>query len=410
MRQSSGTWDPEITSGTSRMALQPAAGARDLNPQQVERNHLLSTQLSEVYRLWGFEEVSPPRVERMPTLMAGGAIDASDIVRLVADEPLGLRPEMTASIARAASTRLAQKPRPLRLWSTGTVFESKESVEGGLCIEENLQSGVELFGLKGISAEMELLSLLLDSMEKLHLKNEFKPKLLIGHTSLMEIILAPIAKELRDFVKKALINYNCLAIEGLDISKEQKDSLIKIQQVRGLPTDIITYLESYFGAHNALDELKRLFKFLEPIAKEHNIKLQLDPTFQPHFELYNGLVFQLICQSESAPVVIARGGRYDELVQSFNLKCSEAAGLGFSYAIDRIRELFSSTQSLDSKSEGTLITYGPNKNIELALAKQKEMHIDGERALIEHNICINEQEAKSLLDERGCSRLIWLNS
>ena len=107
------------------MALQPASGARDLNPQQVEHNQVLRERLAAVFRSWGYEEVWPPQVERMDTLKAGGGIDSSDIVRLVADEPLGLRPELTASIARAATTRLSQRPRPLRLWSSGTVFESR---------------------------------------------------------------------------------------------------------------------------------------------------------------------------------------------------------------------------------------------------------------------------------------------
>ena len=92
------------------MALQPASGARDLNPQQVEHNKALRERLAEVYRCWGYEEVSPPQVERMETLKAGGGINSADIVRLVADEPLGLRPELTASIARAATTRLAERP------------------------------------------------------------------------------------------------------------------------------------------------------------------------------------------------------------------------------------------------------------------------------------------------------------
>ena len=72
------------------MALQPAAGARDLNPRQVDANRQLSEKLAGVFRMWGYDEVSPPRVERLDTLMAGGAIASSDIVRLVADEPLGL--------------------------------------------------------------------------------------------------------------------------------------------------------------------------------------------------------------------------------------------------------------------------------------------------------------------------------
>ena len=106
------------------MALQPAAGARDLNPREVDGNRWLCDQLAEVYRLWGYAEVSPPAVERLETLEAGGGINDRELVRLAADEPLGLRPEMTASIARAACTRLASRPRPLRLWSSGTVGQS----------------------------------------------------------------------------------------------------------------------------------------------------------------------------------------------------------------------------------------------------------------------------------------------
>lgn len=43
------------------MALQPAAGARDLNPHQVETNRNLTERLARVFRLWGYDEVSPPR-------------------------------------------------------------------------------------------------------------------------------------------------------------------------------------------------------------------------------------------------------------------------------------------------------------------------------------------------------------
>lgn len=42
------------------MALQPAAGAKDLNPRQVETNRQLTERLASVYRLWGYDEVSPP--------------------------------------------------------------------------------------------------------------------------------------------------------------------------------------------------------------------------------------------------------------------------------------------------------------------------------------------------------------
>ena len=106
------------------MVLQPAAGARDLNPREVEQNREICAALAEVYRLWGYQQVDPPSVERVDTLEAGGGIEAQELVLLASGERLGLRPELTASIARAASTRMAQLPRPLRLWTNGTIFRS----------------------------------------------------------------------------------------------------------------------------------------------------------------------------------------------------------------------------------------------------------------------------------------------
>jgi ATP phosphoribosyltransferase regulatory subunit len=42
------------------MALQPAAGARDLLPRDVEANRWIADKLAEVYRRWGYAEVMPP--------------------------------------------------------------------------------------------------------------------------------------------------------------------------------------------------------------------------------------------------------------------------------------------------------------------------------------------------------------
>ena len=87
------------------MTLQPASGARDLNPQQVRKNHHIASKLSSLYQLWGYERISPPHIERLDTLTAAGGISNNEILKIVSDEPLGLRPEITASIVRAASTR-----------------------------------------------------------------------------------------------------------------------------------------------------------------------------------------------------------------------------------------------------------------------------------------------------------------
>jgi len=391
------------------MAFQPASGAKDLNPKQVERNHMLSKKLSEVYRLWGYEEVSPPRVERLGTLMAGGAIESEDIVKLVADDPLGLRPEMTASIARAACTRLAECPRPLRLSATGTVFENRESIEGGLCIEENLQCGVELFGVGGISGEMELLSLLLDSMDKLELNQSHHPTLLIGHTSIMELVLTDIKKENRDEVRNALVDFDRLKLEEQELNEDLKAKLLTIQDCRGYPSQVLKALETNLGKSKILENLNRLFAMIEPIAKRHGIELQLDPTFQPHFELYTGIIFQLICKGNSAPVVIASGGRYDELVKHFGAKGDNATGLGFSFAIDKIRELLIGYKANGDEVDKIIIAYSKKNILEEALKRQRYWHKQHKVASVELEPFENKEAALVVSKLRGCTKLEWID-
>ncbi len=390
------------------MVLQPAAGARDLNPQQVETNHLITQRLAKVYQLWGYEEVSPPRVERLETLMAGGAISSKEIAKLVADEPLGLRPEMTASIARAACSRLAQRPRPLRLWAAGTVFESGEAIEGGLYIEENLISGVELLGVKEISAEMELLSLLLAAMEILELKADHCPTLLLGHTCLMNLILSSIKSTNREYVKTALINYDLLTIEQLDHTEELSFSMLDLISLRGSPNIVLNKLEEIFGQNEAIENLRMIFKIISPLANNYNINLQLDPTFQPHFDLYNGIVFQLICQGHSAPMVIAKGGRYDALLSRFGAEDDVSAGVGFSFSVDQLRELIVDFRSSMECQETTLIAYGATEDLEIALKRQHELHQQGKRAIIELKSCEDPQEASKLMKSRNCTNVEWL--
>ncbi len=392
------------------MALQPASGAKDLNPQQVEENTYLSRRLSKIYKLWGYEEVSPPTVERLVTLNAGGAIELEDIVKIVADEPLGLRPEMTASIARGASTRLNQVTQPLRLYATGNVFEKRESAEGGVCIEEHLQCGVELLGIKGISAEIELLTLLLEAMDNLNLSNSNKPILLIGHTSIIDLIMEEVGKDEREAVRNYLIDFDRHSLENFKFnSRSIQERILNLLDYRGYPTEVIRKLEDQYSNNNVLNNIKRLFSMVEPMASDHGIRLQLDPTFMPHFELYNGIVFQLICQGNSSPVVIARGGRYDGVLEHCGVNANKAAGLGFSFAIDKIRELKNNDRKITDSQTKVLVTYSKNKTLEEAFTRLNYWHQKGVVAQIELKPFHNKDEAYLSCNSNNSFQIDWLS-
>ena len=207
------------------MALQPASGARDLLPQDVGANRWICEQLAEVYRRWGYDEVMPPSIERLDTLEAGGAIEPSNVLQVVADEALGLRPEMTASIARAACTRLSSLQRPLRLHYSGSIFLAERREGENPRVSEQLQSGVELMGASASAGDAELLRLLLDAAGHLPLSPEQQPTLLIGHQGLLALVLEDLPSELQRPCRQALCNLDRWGLRELPLNPAQRERL-----------------------------------------------------------------------------------------------------------------------------------------------------------------------------------------
>jgi ATP phosphoribosyltransferase regulatory subunit len=390
------------------MALQPAAGARDLNPREVERQRRLSEQLAEVYRCWGYQEVAPPTVERLDTLKAGGAIADREVVRLVADDPLGLRPELTASIARAACTRMAHRPRPLRLWAGGPTFRCFTGDGGDLRISETLQSGVELLGEPSDAAEMELLHLLLSAIASLELKAGHQTTLLLGHHGLLGALLEVVPAETRALARELLTGFDALGLDALPLPEATRARLRTLMGLRGDPPKVLYQLEQWLGPLPLLERMAALLRSVEPLAGQVGVRLQLDPTFQPHFDLYDGLVFKVVCQGREAPVAIATGGRYDRLVARFRGVGMEASGAGFGFSIDAIQELLAADGHAPLETGPWLVVAAEASQLPAALARMAELHGRGEAAELCGQACATEAEAKERAMERGCRGAIWL--
>jgi ATP phosphoribosyltransferase regulatory subunit len=391
------------------MALQPAAGARDLHPRQVDRNRQLCQQLAAVYRLWGYQEVAPPMVERIDTLEAGGGISEREVARLTAEEPLGLRPELTASIARAACTRLADRPRPLRLWAEGSTFRTFTGDGGGQRLSEQLQSGVELLGVHSAAADAELMALLLACSETLGLQASHQPRLLVGHHGVLSALLGDLPDDHRSSARQALSNFDPLAIARLPLPQAQIDRLQQLMRLRGEPTAVLAQLRRHLGESPLIDELAGSLEIVAPTASRLGIGLQLDPSFQPHFDLYDGIVLKLVCLGAEAPVEIASGGRYDALVGRFGAEASEAAGVGFGFSIEDIRDLLFRPGARDQASRPVLVAYSQRSSLAAALETLACRHRQGQNAELLPDACPGRDEAEAAAQRRGCSALEWLD-
>ena len=109
----------------SRRALLPA-GLRDSLPPDAAHEAAVVEALVACCTARGYERVKPPLVEFEDSLFAGpGAAMTHRSFRLmdpVSQRMMGVRADMTVQIARIASTRLSNAPRPLRLCYAGEVL------------------------------------------------------------------------------------------------------------------------------------------------------------------------------------------------------------------------------------------------------------------------------------------------
>ena len=142
--------------GNDRRTPQPAllpAGLRDLLPPDAETEASAVEALMDVFAAHGYQRVKPPLLEFEDSLLAGsGSAVAEQTFRLMdpdSQRMMGLRADTTPQVARIATTRLANAPRPLRLSYAGQclrvrgsqIAPDRQIASGGDRIDRPRQSG-----------------------------------------------------------------------------------------------------------------------------------------------------------------------------------------------------------------------------------------------------------------------------
>src|SRR5215207_3735015 len=119
------------------------------------RRHVEDTAMS-VFDGWSYEEITTPSVDYYTLFEFGmGHREARRAFRFTDTDGrmLALRPDVTSSVARAASTLLARRARPLRLCYTGQVFRQQPS--RAQWRRESEQLGCEHVGSAQGAADLE---------------------------------------------------------------------------------------------------------------------------------------------------------------------------------------------------------------------------------------------------------------
>lgn len=337
------------------MMYQPPTGARDLFPLDVAQKIWIETRIQQVFQRWGYHRIITSTLERIDTLMAGGAIERSTVIQVqgVDDEFLGLRPELTASIARAAATRMARSTRPQRLYYNANVFRRSPGQHHNRQ-HEFYQAGAELLGSSGTAADAEILLLLANCLTQLEL-NQWC--LVLGDAGLTRSLLSSFPADIRDAVRQAIANLDRIALDELPLSPEQRSHALMLLDLRGHPADVLQRVSSLDlnpDQRAAVNNLKSLVELLAENAEfaqgDQGASLVLDLSLIRTFDYYTGIVFEVVSASSSGQRVIGQGGRYDQLLGLYHPNGQSEPGIGFTLDISELHQLMLPTGLLPSET------------------------------------------------------------
>ncbi|MDB9306824.1 ATP phosphoribosyltransferase regulatory subunit [Nodularia spumigena CS-591/12] len=393
------------------MVYQPAAGARDLLPLDVAQKRWIEDRLQQVFHRWGYHRIITSTLERMDTLMAGEAIQRQMVIQLQngEDEELGLRPELTASIARAVATRMADVTYPQRLYYNANVFrrtwENRHNRQ-----QEFYQSGVELLGVGGLLANAEVLLLARNCLTALGLPDWH---LILGEAGITRSLLDAFPVNIQAKVRSAIAHLDRIAIDTLPLSDELRDRARIMMDLRGDSADVLQKVSSLGLAPEQQEIVNHLKSVVELLQSEGEFPLILDLSLIQTIDYYTGIVFEIVSDTGSQARVLGRGGRYDKLLGLYHPQGEDIPGIGFVLNIEDLYQVLLSTQQLPQStpaSDWLVVAQTPNAEA-AAFAHAQKLRDSTDLVRVEMDLGGTDVEAmRKYASDRGITQIAWIKS
>ena len=291
-------------------------GVDELLPPKALEVEMLRRKLIDSYLSSGYEFITPPLLELSETI--GG--EAHDEIKSHAfsfkdnltGKNLSIRPDISEQASRIDAYRI-QSNDTVRLCYAGEVVKSKSSKV--LRSRTTIQVGAEIFGDSSKNAELESISLMLDSLEVAEVENI---TLSLGHAGLTASILQPFKKlgvEVFSNIEMALSKKSKSDLNNI-ISNDHKNkgSLLALCDMYGTPEILSKAKDEFSYIEQSTSYLEHLNSIVEDIDKKTEVNIHIDLGEIQGFKYHNGIVFS--AYSDLASYVLAKGGRYDGLRKS----------------------------------------------------------------------------------------------
>jgi len=236
---------------------------------------------------------------------------------------LGVHSDITPQIARIDSKRDSSGDLN-RYCYINAILQTK--ADDFYASRSPIQAGVELYGFKGIDADIEVIVLMLSSLNILGIST---PTLSLGNTAIFNAMCDSADIQVNDrsalrdiFRRKSIPDLDNFLSQNQIKESEKFKSLISLDGDERVLDDALEAFKGMPLIIEAINDLRKLNDFF----KDHDTELMFDLGEVKAYEYHDSIVFAAYTDKFSK--AIAQGGRYDGLSQSFGSP-REATGFSF---------------------------------------------------------------------------------
>ena len=300
-------------------------GIDELSGNQALNFEIQRRQLIDLYTEKGFGLVIPPMVEYVDSLLlTSDSVNEKTFKLLdpVSGKMLGVHADITPQIARIDARRASVSIE--KYCYINAILQT--SADDFYDSRSPIQAGAELYGSNEISADIEVIELMLESLKILSID----PVVIsLGNVAIFDALMADElldsdqAAELRHiFAHRSSPDLAVFINKHPIVNAPLFNALIKLE---GDNSALNQALDLFINFPNAISAIKDL-QAIDQALKGKNIQVSYDLAELQTYEYHTGIVFSAYNQNYSK--ALSQGGRYNGIGESFG---HSRAATGFSF-------------------------------------------------------------------------------
>ncbi len=310
---------------------QGVRGTRDFYPEDMRLRNWLFDNFTNASLLHGFEEYDAPVLEYEELYTRKQGEEITQQLYSFQDKgnrKVALRPEMTPSLARMVMARAGGLPMPIKWFSIPQCWRYERTQRGRG--REHYQWNVDIWGTTEISADAELISVLVTFFEGIGLTAK-DIVIRVSSRKVLEEVLGSLDMEGDIFAQTCIIVDKMDKLSS-DVIEDQLSNLghdskvvMTIQTVLGIK-DMNSLKEALKDESVAVSELNLLFDAIDSYGISEWV--EFDASIVRGLAYYTGPVFEAHDRTGNLRAICG-GGRYDKLIGTLGGSDLPATGFGF---------------------------------------------------------------------------------